>query len=114
MKGRGKKLQPRCKNLGAKGSIEARHLEVAPAQVTRALGSAAQQPLPVPIPVSRVLSPAGCPVWDVGQKDLGLEWGSWGVHCRALEEGIWGHRDIAGGSWEETQGGNPRGCEGDL
>lgn len=32
-------MQPRCKNLGAKGSTEARQLEVALALVTRHLGS---------------------------------------------------------------------------
>lgn len=31
-------MQPRCKNLGAKGSMEARHFKVAPAPVAGHLG----------------------------------------------------------------------------
>lgn len=87
------------------------------AGVTRHLGQGRflpSSPCLFPSPVSRVLSPMGCPIWDVGLKSPGLEWGYWEVHCYAMEEGMWGHRDTAGSSWEETQRGNTRGCETDL
>lgn len=91
MKGRGKKIAAQVQESGSKREHRGQAPRGGPGPGDKTPGvreGPAQQPLPVPTPVSRMLSPVGCPTWDVGLKGLGLEWGYWGVHCRALEAGI--------------------------
>lgn len=104
MKGRGEKIAAQVQESGSKREHRGQAPRGGPGPGDKTPGvreGPAQQPLPVPIPVSRVLSSMGCLFWDVGLKGLGLERGYRGGHCRALEEGTQGHsRGFLGGNPE--------------